>query len=686
MSARVDYLHLLPTEVWLVCWTLCSTRQLRRVSLHVNLQTLPSGFQFRREDWENLLRRMHRIAVRLDRLAEDPLVLSVRSWKFTAWGCQPPVWHSSGTAKSQLWHDTYWRAITAFSSTLGLYQQLRSLDIEGFTVDKSFRHAFVSLTMLEELNLHRCDIVARDGALVKLKSFTISGYWIGSGMRQDSLKLVSPDRLQTLKIESLAIISLGRRPAHFLAGYNIGPDMIPLLRSLNAPLAVVRLLAPNRPVRAMRVSWDQTETLELLPALLDISRASVPLRSLVVHQAMTPESFTAILSLFSELQDLSIRILEENIDFEFLCCLMRRPTVDRADPPSVELSDEHAFDDLPADDISDGEEEKTARVITLVDDSIHPELPAPSNLYKLLNGICRGVISLPPEINVLALQVDIEIPRLSTAHEHQVVVSLSRLYPLLREVRLGYRGNIHWEREGALWKRCGGDDSQYIHPSPPGSGGDTDDGCGRNFEAKIPKIVPNANGFVATLLDAYTQDRALVIRPDDVWLAILSQFNFFVNARADLLRASFVSDAGKKELVIDARPQSLRTIDLAHIAREMAGLVGKNVVDTSLRAWTNPDFTTTTINDTTVSAVLLMATLKHYFEERSDWAKILSRLEKLKEYGLETIAWYHLLRPVIARFIAAFDKPTSPYNVDFWQRVAISHNGSDAEPVFESIS
>ncbi|KAF8172760.1 hypothetical protein K438DRAFT_1909054 [Mycena galopus ATCC 62051] len=210
---------------------------------------------------------------------------------------------------------------------------------------------------------------------------------------------------------------------------------------------------------------------------------------------------------------------------------------------------------------------------------------------------------------------------------------------------------------------------------------------GRNFEAKTPKIVPNANGFVATLLDAYTQDRALVLRPDDVWLAILSQFNFFVNARAELLRASFVSHKGKKELVIDARPQPLREIDLAHVAREMARLVEKNVVDPSLRAWATPDFTTTTIKDTTVSAVLLMATLKHYFEykllaggcgiprvtlegERSDWVKILSRLEKLKEYGLETIAWYHLLRPVIARFIAAFDKPTSPYNVDFWQRVA----------------
>ncbi|KAJ7336905.1 hypothetical protein DFH08DRAFT_1082932 [Mycena albidolilacea] len=74
-----------------------------------------------------------------------------------------------------------------------------------------------------------------------------------------------------------------------------------------------------------------------------------------------------------------------------------------------------------------------------------------------------------------------------------------------------------------------------------------------------------------------------------------------------------------------------------------------------------------------------MATLKRYYGyimamggcgiprvtlegERADWVDILGRLEKLKEYGLEATAWYHLLRPVIPRLIAGFDNPTSPYN------------------------
>ena len=39
-------------------------------------------------------------------------------------------------------------------------------------------------------------------------------------------------------------------------------------------------------------------------------------------------------------------------------------------------------------------------------------------------------------------------------------------------------------------------------------------------------VIPNHNGFVNALAAAYNQHHDLVIRPDDVWIAILSQFNF----------------------------------------------------------------------------------------------------------------------------------------------------------------
>jgi len=39
-------------------------------------------------------------------------------------------------------------------------------------------------------------------------------------------------------------------------------------------------------------------------------------------------------------------------------------------------------------------------------------------------------------------------------------------------------------------------------------------------------IVPNANGFVYGAISAYASHHDLVIRPDDVWIAMLSQLNF----------------------------------------------------------------------------------------------------------------------------------------------------------------
>jgi hypothetical protein len=117
---------------------------------------------------------------------------------------------------------------------------------------------------------------------------------------------------------------------------------------------------------------------------------------------------------------------------------------------------------------------------------------------------------------------------------------------------------------------------------------------------------PTHNGFVQTAILAYNKHHALVIRPDDVWLAILTQFNHFVNANSELLRASFVAHEGQRELTIIAEG-SRYNLDFGNMSRQMVGELEKNVVDPELRA---PAFTTTTQNDTTVAAMLMMATPK----------------------------------------------------------------------------
>ncbi|KAH8829888.1 hypothetical protein DL96DRAFT_1590808 [Flagelloscypha sp. PMI_526] len=108
----------------------------------------------------------------------------------------------------------------------------------------------------------------------------------------------------------------------------------------------------------------------------------------------------------------------------------------------------------------------------------------------------------------------------------------------------------------------------------------------RLFQSSIRKdILYHAvnNGLVHTLLLAYNQHHAVVIRPDDVWISILTQFSFFVNGNAENLRSYFVDHEGKEEIRVE------RT--------EMTTKLGERLKDPSLLAWVQPDFTTTTDTD-----------------------------------------------------------------------------------------
>jgi len=58
--------------------------------------------------------------------------------------------------------------------------------------------------------------------------------------------------------------------------------------------------------------------------------------------------------------------------------------------------------------------------------------------------------------------------------------------------------------------------------------------------------------------------------------------------------------------------------------------------------------------------------------EKSDWEKLLARIDKLEEFGVETSAWAALLRPIFRRFIKAFDGEP---DTDFWGRVCHYSSG-----------
>ncbi|KAL8644588.1 MAG: hypothetical protein Q9210_007179 [Variospora velana] len=201
---------------------------------------------------------------------------------------------------------------------------------------------------------------------------------------------------------------------------------------------------------------------------------------------------------------------------------------------------------------------------------------------------------------------------------------------------------------------------------------------------------PSSNGFVHGAIRAYNEHHRLHIRPEDVWFAILSQFSFFLNAHAEELRGQFVAHQGQKELRIDYCG-TRSSVDYGLFAEQMGGLIEQNVVDPELRQWIMPAFTTTTKNDIVVASILLMGSTQKYFTfacgivcglpsvtllgNKEDWELILTRLEKLKDYGEEPTQFYTLLRPVVSRFVESFNSPTSDATVAFWQRIAHYDDG-----------
>jgi hypothetical protein len=53
---------------------------------------------------------------------------------------------------------------------------------------------------------------------------------------------------------------------------------------------------------------------------------------------------------------------------------------------------------------------------------------------------------------------------------------------------------------------------------------------------QLERFQPCHNGFVQGVIEAYNGHHAISIRPDDVWLGILTQFSFYVNANSEQLR------------------------------------------------------------------------------------------------------------------------------------------------------
>jgi len=195
-------------------------------------------------------------------------------------------------------------------------------------------------------------------------------------------------------------------------------------------------------------------------------------------------------------------------------------------------------------------------------------------------------------------------------------------------------------------------------------------------------------GLVSAIVKAYNTHHNLVLRPDDIWQAILTQFSFYVNANAEDLRDKFVDFQGKKTLEISAYG-TLFTVDFGTLAKRMVDeQITKNIKDPEVTKWLLPAFTTTTNEDRIAASVTIMSTLKAYFEYGfslgcgipyvtllgtvEDWEMLRKKADGLLQYDIENKdpvmkKWHGLLSKVLDEFVKSAKGES---NLEFWDKVA----------------
>lgn len=191
-------------------------------------------------------------------------------------------------------------------------------------------------------------------------------------------------------------------------------------------------------------------------------------------------------------------------------------------------------------------------------------------------------------------------------------------------------------------------------------------------------VFASSGSLVRGAVEAWAQHQHLVLRPEEIWFEILAQLNMYMAAHADDLGHLFVSHDDKERVVVGG-------YNWEDIIASFGGEVQKRVKTDWLLDWVMPGFSTSTKNDEITATVLMMGLMQYYFDfegiivcgipsvtllgERTDWAKLLSKLDHLKDFGKQPALFAENLRPILSRFVRTWDDPESEGVKAFWDQI-----------------
>ncbi|CAK7228963.1 hypothetical protein SCUCBS95973_007060 [Sporothrix curviconia] len=213
------------------------------------------------------------------------------------------------------------------------------------------------------------------------------------------------------------------------------------------------------------------------------------------------------------------------------------------------------------------------------------------------------------------------------------------------------------------------------------------------------RVLPSADSVVRGALQAWGEHLHLVLQPDELWLTVLAQVNFYVNAHAAEVAARGVYDLRANETVVDAYYPDWYTF-MASLYAAVTQRTNPATNSTSgcrcdwlQHEWISPNFTTSTNEHVMAAHILMLARTRPFVRPplpstgaallcglpsvtllgtRQDWAILQWRVQQLHIFGPEAAAYGDRLLPVVRRFVETYDKPDDPAIQAFWNAIVVA--------------
>ncbi|KAI5288936.1 hypothetical protein KEM54_004653 [Ascosphaera aggregata] len=211
-------------------------------------------------------------------------------------------------------------------------------------------------------------------------------------------------------------------------------------------------------------------------------------------------------------------------------------------------------------------------------------------------------------------------------------------------------------------------------------------------------ILPTArlNGLVESVIEAHGYRRRLVLSPDEVFAAIVSQFSYLVRYNEDI-RKDLWQDPGilQSRLKIEVPKGTTREeIPFSAISSQLKRILLHNLRNKEFSSWVDPSFSTTTETHRLMYVTLLLGQCKSFDPgllppagnsgvnggivaatlegQPEDWEKLHTLITPLKKYVRR---WHSMLDSVLDLMKWSYNEPTNPAVRNFWRIATLRDAG-----------